>query len=229
MTILCIRHLLSTHPEKRNLRTVNDIIQPIPLPVSRGPVEHERREQIVSAALAHFRVHGYSKTSVAELAKSIGVSSAYVYRFFDSKQSIGEAVCFETLATVAKRLFAVESEAGTASNKLRQFYTVLVESGHELFVEHRNMHELVAGAVSQNWTAVANHRKTIRAILQRIVLEGRASGEFERKTPLDEVVLGLGQLALPFAHPMLLAQRELPDLRASSIAVAALALRSLAP
>jgi AcrR family transcriptional regulator len=208
---------------------VKDITEPIPLRVSRGPVEHERREQIVAAACEHFSAHGYAKTSVAEVAKAIGVSTAYVYRFFDSKQSIGEAVCSQTLTRIAQRLFDLEGEPWTPSEKLRRFYGVLLESGYELFSERQNVHELVAGAVSQDWIAVANHRQAIRAVLRRIVEEGRRRGEFERKTPLDEVVLALGQAALPFAHPILLAQRELQDLRKSASAVAGLVLRSLAP
>ena len=66
----------------------------------RGPAEHERREQIIRAADEHFRHYGYAKTTVADLAKAIGVSAAYVYRFFESKQAIGEAVCAMTLARI---------------------------------------------------------------------------------------------------------------------------------
>ena len=44
----------------------------------RGPVEHERREQIIAAADEHFRHYGYQKTTVADLARAIGVSSAYL-------------------------------------------------------------------------------------------------------------------------------------------------------
>jgi AcrR family transcriptional regulator len=208
---------------------MTDITEPIPLPVSRGPAEHGRREQIVAAAAEHFVEHGYGKTSVAELAKTIGVSSAYVYRFFDSKKSIGEAVCALKLARIAQNLFDLENKRLPPSEKLRRFYSVLMESGYELFVGQRNMRDLVAGAVSQEWVAVANHRKAIRAVLERIVVEGRACGEFEKNTALEEVVLALGQAAVPFAHPMLLAQRDLKDLRKSVAAVASLVARGLAP
>ena len=49
----------------------------------RGPVEHERREQIVKAANEHFRRYGYNKTTVADLANAIGLSTAYIYKFFE--------------------------------------------------------------------------------------------------------------------------------------------------
>lgn len=43
-------------------------------PSTRGPLDHSVREQIVEAAFEHFGHYGYEKTTVAELAKSIGFS-----------------------------------------------------------------------------------------------------------------------------------------------------------
>ena len=62
-------------------------------PSIRGPLDHSVREQIVEAAFEHFGHYGYEKTTVAELAKSIGFSKSYIYKFFDSKQAIGEVIC----------------------------------------------------------------------------------------------------------------------------------------
>ena len=59
----------------------------------RGPVDHEIRDQIVAAANEHFSQNGYGKTTVSDLARAIGFSKAYIYKFFDSKQAIGEAIC----------------------------------------------------------------------------------------------------------------------------------------
>src|SRR5918994_7694582 len=77
-------------------------------PRSRGPADHNVREQIVAAAGEHFSHYGYEKTTVSDLAKSIGFSKAYIYKFFDSKQAIGEAICAKTLSGVV----AMVEEAG---------------------------------------------------------------------------------------------------------------------
>ena len=69
-------------------------------PSSRGPADHAVREQIVAAAAEHFSHYGYAKTTVSDLAKSIGFSKAYIYKFFDSKQAIGQAICTQTLEQV---------------------------------------------------------------------------------------------------------------------------------
>lgn len=60
----------------------------MPTPSSRGPLDHTVREQIVEAAFEHFGHYGYEKTTVAELAKSIGFSKSYIYKFFESKQEL---------------------------------------------------------------------------------------------------------------------------------------------
>jgi AcrR family transcriptional regulator len=70
------------------------------VPVTRGPLDHSVREQIVEAAFEHFGHYGYEKTTVAELAKSIGFSKAYIYKFFDSKQAIGEVICANRLELI---------------------------------------------------------------------------------------------------------------------------------
>ena len=58
-----------------------------PLAGQRGPAEHERREQILGAASEHFRHYGYNKTTVADVAKAIGLSTAYIYKFFELQES----------------------------------------------------------------------------------------------------------------------------------------------
>ena len=78
----------------------------------RGPAEHERREQIIRAADQHIRQVGYRRTSVADLARAIGFSTAYIYKFFDSKQAIGETIC----TTCLDRLLA-DGRAAIADRK----------------------------------------------------------------------------------------------------------------
>src|SRR5204862_385421 len=72
-------------------------------PQSRGPTDHNVREQILEAAEEHFSRYGYEKTTVSDLAKAIGFSKAYIYKFFDSKQAIGEAICSKTTPTSSRR------------------------------------------------------------------------------------------------------------------------------
>jgi len=196
----------------------------------RGPAEHERREQIIRAADEHFRRYGYNKTTVADLAKAIGVSGAYVYRFFESKQAIGEAVCSMTLGRIDAHLMEIANDPqAKATNRLRALYRCLAEKGIELFFKERKLHDLVLAAVEGRWSSVMQHKAAMIEAARRIVSDGRASGEFERKTPLDEICIAVFETLEPFAHPMLLELKEPDELEASVVAVSNLVLRSLAP
>jgi len=195
----------------------------------RGPAEHERREQIIRAADEHFRHYGYAKTTVADLAKAIGVSAAYVYRFFESKQAIGEAVCAMTLARIDDELTGIANDPKPlAAERLRALYRCLADRGIELFFKERKLHDLVTAAVEGRFPSVMRHKQVMLDAATRVVESGRASGEFEQKTPLDEVCRAIFETLEPFAHPMLLELKEPAELAASVDAVSNLVLRSLA-
>ena len=63
-------------------------------------MDHAIRDQIIEAANEHFGHYGYGKTTVSDLAKHIGFSKAYIYKFFDSKHAIGEAICARQLGNI---------------------------------------------------------------------------------------------------------------------------------
>lgn len=210
---------------------MNNVTENKPLPRGagqRGPAEHERREQIIRAADRHIRDFGYRRTSVADLARAIGFSTAYIYKFFDSKRGIGEAICAMCLREIDQALWAVADGPGSAESRLGQVYRTLAAQGRDLFFKERQLHDIVVVAVEERWCAIEEHLEALRQILRKIVLEGREAGEFERKTPIDEVCAAILTTMATFAHPLLL-EHELDHLDESAGAVARLVLRSLAP
>src|SRR6266545_6503939 len=104
---------------------------------SRGPVEHAVREQIIEAAGDHFRHYGYEKTTVSDLAKAIGFSKAYIYKFFDSKQAIGEAICSKTLSSIVAAVEEAVAGASTPTEKFRRMFKVLTATAVSLFFNDR--------------------------------------------------------------------------------------------
>jgi len=196
----------------------------------RGPVDHERREQIIQAADQHFRRYGYGKTSVADLAREIGVSSAYIYRFFESKRAIGEAVCVMTTGRIDAQLHAIAGSTSlAASERLRRLLRCMLDSGVDLLFHERKLHDIVVHAITENWSSVEGHIESMTAAIREVVIAGRESGEFERKTPLDEVCGGILAAAISFAHPMVLQLCDAAELDRKLTDVTSLVLRSLAP
>ena len=194
----------------------------------RGPAEHERRDQIISAALEHFGHYGYSKTTVADLAKAIGLSTAYIYKFFDSKKAIGEAVCGLCLGEIEQAVRSMAAEPKPASERLRRVFIELARQGAALCSANPKMHDIVAAGLMEKWQSCKSHEVTLMSIVRRIVQDGREAGEFERKTPLDETSRAILLALEPIYNPILLAQR-LEVIEDDAATLASLVLRSLAP
>jgi len=194
----------------------------------RGPAEHDVREQIVAAAEQHFSRYGYQKTAVSDLAKAIGFSKAYIYKFFDSKQAIGEAICSKTLSAIVTAVEEAVAGAPTATEKFRRMFKTLTATSVSLFFNDRKLYDIAASSAAEGWPSARAYAQRIRQILMDVVLEGRETGEFERKTPLDETVHAIYLVMLPFVNPLLL-QHNLDLVEDAPVQLSNLVLRSLAP
>lgn len=201
---------------------------PSPQVTARGPVDHEVRDQIVTAATEHFSRYGYEKTTVSDLAKAIGFSKAYIYKFFESKQAIGEAICANCLRQIETEVRAAVDEAERPPEKLRRMFKALVESSLRLFFQDRKLFEIAASAATENWQAARAYDGRIQELLQDIVQQGRQSGDFERKTPLDEAVMAIHLVMRPYLNPLLL-QHGLDYTDEAPLLLSSLILRSLSP
>ncbi|NWA24948.1 TetR/AcrR family transcriptional regulator [Pseudomonas gingeri] len=203
----------------------------IELPASgqRGPAEHDRRLQILEVANDHFRLYGYRKTTVADLSKAIGITTAYIYRFFESKQAIGESICAMVLGDLDTELRRLSDLESTPTRKLRAFAKHALHLSHALFMNENKLFELVRVSEEESWCTTAGHQEALNDIIRSIIEQGRNEGEFERKTPLDEVVLGIQEALIPYTRPSAMNRRQMPDLEAGMLATTSMILRSLAP
>ncbi|MBN8284611.1 TetR/AcrR family transcriptional regulator [Zoogloea sp.] len=197
-------------------------------PQARGPADHSVREQIVEAAGKHFSHYGYDKTTVSDLAKAIGFSKAYIYKFFDSKQAIGEAICTRTLSAIVAAVDEAIAGGTTATEKLRLLFKSLAKTGVNLFFNERKLYDIAAHSAGEGWPSALAYGQRIRQILTEIIREGREMGEFERKTPLDETVHAIYLVMQPYVNPLLL-QYNLDLVEDAPTRLSNLVLRSLAP
>lgn len=195
---------------------------------TRGPAEHAVRDQIVEAARECFAHYGYDKTTVADLAREIGFSKAYIYRFFESKQAIGEAICGECVSGLYDQVREAVDQGGDATDKLRRFARTTTTATVELLFTDRKLYEIAAHASSENWEVVRAYVERLQNLLEEILKEGRENGEFERKTPLDETRRSIFYALMPFIDPVFL-ERSLDLLPDAQTEVTGLVLRSLAP
>ncbi|WP_228391416.1 TetR/AcrR family transcriptional regulator [Komagataeibacter medellinensis] len=192
----------------------------------RGPIDHERREQILNAANEHFRHYGYKKTTVADLAKAIGLSTAYIYKFFESKRAIGEEICRQCHDRVMADVKDVVTTDKPASERLRLIFLTLARDGIDLLFNDRKMHDIVLAALEEGWSTASDFDAELLSYVRSVITDGRDSGEFERKTPLEEACRGVILALQPVRHPVLLEFNHNTLMEDASL-LAGLVLRSL--
>lgn len=195
---------------------------------ARGPADHDVRDQIVAAATQHFRLYGYEKTTVSDLAKAIGFSKAYIYKFFESKQAIGELICANCLREIETDIRAAIDGVNRPPEKLRRMFKTAVESSLRLFFEDRKLYDIASSAATEQWAAVRTYEESIQAILQDVLRQGRETEEFERKTPLDETTSAIYLVMRPYLNPLLL-QHSFEYTEEAPARLSSLVLRSLSP
>ncbi|MGW2541946.1 TetR/AcrR family transcriptional regulator [Kitasatospora sp. NPDC001574] len=78
----------------------------------------ERRETVLRTAIGAFAARGYFGTTTTEVAKAAGISQAYVYRLFPSKEALFVAVVDHCFVRVRGSLERGAAEAKGSSSDL---------------------------------------------------------------------------------------------------------------
>ncbi|MBH5338089.1 TetR/AcrR family transcriptional regulator [Streptomyces pactum] len=138
----------------------------------------ERRATVLRTAIGAFAARGYFGTTTTEVAKAAGISQAYVYRLFPSKEALFAAVvehCF-TRVRAALEEGAATAKGGSAEavlDSMGDAYARLISDNDLLLVQ------LHAQAAAVSEPAI---REAVRAGYARTVEYVRgASGGDERQ------------------------------------------------
>src|SRR5450756_1339162 len=97
-------------------------------------VEPDTRERILVVAERLFREIGYQKTTVADIAKVLRMSPANVYRFFESKKAIHQAVARALMGEVEEAAQAIAVGRGPAAARLRELVITVHRMNSERYV-----------------------------------------------------------------------------------------------
>ncbi|GAC1623129.1 MAG: TetR family transcriptional regulator [Nevskia sp.] len=170
----------------------------------------EIRDRILTEAERLFRSIGYSKTTVADIAEACEMSPANVYRFFESKSAINEAITEVVLNRMEVLAQSIAREQRPASERLKK----LIMEGHrftcEQYLNESRVHEIVAKAMDEQWSVIDAHIERVRTSYRLIIEDGARSGEFQSRE-LDDRCQCVFNAVIPFCHPQLVAERFADD------------------
>jgi len=168
-------------------------------------IEGDTRERILEVAERLFRQIGYLKTTVGDIAKELRMSPANVYRFFESKKAIHQAVARSLMGEVEVEAQRIAGSPGPAAVRLREMIKTIHRMNTERYVGDSKLHEMVEIAMQEDWDVCVVHMECIAATLGQVIAQGAASGEFEAPD-LQLASLCACTAMMRFFHPQMIAQ-----------------------
>jgi len=186
----------------------------------------ETRLRIMEVAEEHFRRVGYAKTAVADVAEALGMSPANVYRFFESKSAIRDAICYRLLEQEHKMIEEIITSSEPAAVRLERIILGINTYNRCQFVKEKRLHDMVEVAMAENWEAVQAHCDKIKGYYAKVIAEGVASGEFAKVDPV-ETAQGLFVLCIGLCHPAMIAQNNDENAEENARRAVSLIIRSL--
>jgi len=165
----------------------------------------ETRKRILVEAERLFRVYGYAKTTVADIAEACRMSPANVYRFFGSKSDINNAICEQIIAEDEEVLVGIARLRLPASERLKRLIIELNRRSIQNFTDNKKVHEMVMVALEERWEAIRVHIHRVSDLIASIITDGIASGEF-RQQDAKRAAECVSSAIAALRHPAMLMQ-----------------------
>lgn len=138
------------------------------------------RRLILEAAENRFRVYGYGKTTMAEIASDVSMSAANLYRYFKNKHDIAAACASQCMSERVCKLREVIRQPGmTAAQKLHAFVQGVVDHSLESVEKQPKINELIDDLTRERSEIVHKDVEAQCALIAEILSYGNQTGEFD--------------------------------------------------
>jgi AcrR family transcriptional regulator len=147
-------------------------------------VSEQRTAQIIEAATVVFAEKGFGGATMEDIADQAGINKATIYRYFDSKDALIQAIAEAIFAQELAELQSAYASSGTATERLTAFYEALIADEGEVLplmpivyefyargLRREDIRRVIAGFISQS-----------AGLLEAIIQEGVEADEF---APMD--------------------------------------------
>jgi AcrR family transcriptional regulator len=154
------------------------------------------------------RRHGPAKTNVVDVARRLGMSHANVYRHFESKAALQDAVAARWLHRITAPLAVIAEEPGDPGDRLRRWMLALAETKRRKVLDEPELFATYQTLAQAARAVVDAHVAELRAQVTHIIEAGARTGAFRVDDPEAAARVFLAATAT-FHHPHFV--RERPD------------------
>jgi AcrR family transcriptional regulator len=163
----------------------------------------ETRSQILQSAEALLRRFGNDKLTVVDIARSLNMSHANVYRFFKTKSHILDAIIDEWLTKIEQFVEEIARRPISATARIEAVVLELHRKRKQKLQRDAEVFETYRHIVEVRPDAAARRREKILRVFQRLIEEGIESGEFAGVDSLKAATVLKDATSL-FLHPLLI-------------------------
>jgi AcrR family transcriptional regulator len=180
--------------------------------------QEDTRKLILETARTLLRRFGPDKMTVTDIARSLEMSHANVYRFFRNKSEILDALIDEWLARIEGFVETIAQRPVSAAERLEAVVLELHRKRRQKLLEDAEFYETYRRVVELRPDFAAKRREKISNVFKKLVESGIEAGEFK---PIDahEAAGVLKDATALFLHPLLIptALHEDTETRAQNV------------
>ena len=173
------------------------------------------RHRILAAAEHLVRTQGRTKTTVADIAQACSMSPSNVYRFFESKKAIAEAVADVEFCRQMEAALRIVKAKVSARGKMKALIVEMHRAARRRFVYETRMHELIKDAMAGQWPVAVLHWKKVHSICQGLIQQGLSEGLFQRQSVIGGATCTLNSV-IALSHPQMVAEYSGTDASADA-------------
>lgn len=134
-----------------------------------------RKQEILDTALRLFGENGYEKTSVADIAKEIGVAQGLCYRYFPSKEALFDSAIDQYADVLVKQFVSLKGDDRKTLRQTIEETPLFVEDENEPYypvfhgAENRKFHDQLALKVCEK----------LVPLVEQLLRQARQKGEIQ--------------------------------------------------
>jgi AcrR family transcriptional regulator len=141
-------------------------------------------DRIVSAAEDVIRRYGPAKATVVDVARTLVVSHAAVYRHVATKAELRDLVVGRWAETIMPTLRAIAAQPGPAPKRLRQFFDALIEVKRRRAAEDPELFAAYRTLAADAQSVVAAHLDELVGLAATVIRSGVEEGTFRAVDPV---------------------------------------------
>ena len=147
--------------------------------------EEQLREEVINTAQKLFKQFGLQKTTMEDIAKSMGRGKSTLYYYYKSKDEIFDAVVQQEINEVFEKTKNAIDKVSSAEEKLKAYFSVTFKA----VKGKANLYKIVKGEIGDNISHVKLLIKKFNTrevqIVKEILLLGVSNNEFNQSIKDD--------------------------------------------